>query len=321
MSPASASSSSSESASASASASESASAASPDSPEQGSPSSSFPPVGLTAIGVAAIRADESERPDRLFDDPYAAGFARAAGDWRKWSTAPTEEATRVRNGLISWITVRTRFLDDVLLQACAGLCRQVVILGAGLDSRAFRLAWPEGTRLWELDLADVLAFKDRVIRSEGWQPGCERITVPVDLSEDWGAPLLRAAFDPGAPVAWVAEGLLAYLSAEVRDALIARAAGLSVTGSRMGLTLAPSDRLAAWRRTHPDGTAERGDYVALWRSTAPNDPAAWLAAFGWSAALFDVAERSAAYGRPLDEALVNAEGGRSEARLVDATRL
>jgi methyltransferase (TIGR00027 family) len=298
-------------------ASSSGSAASSDSPERDLPSSSFPPVGLTAIGVAAIRAAESERPDRLFDDPYAAGFARAAGDWRQWSTAPTEEATRVRSGLISWITVRTRFLDDVLLQACAGPCRQVVILGAGLDSRAFRLAWPEGTRLWELDLADVLTFKERVIRSEGWQPRCERITVPVDLSEDWGAPLLGAAFDPGAPVAWVAEGLLAYLSTEVRDALISRAASLSVTGSRMGLTLAPSDRLAALRRAHPEGTAERGDYVALWRSTAPSDPATWLAASGWSAALFNVAERSAAYGRPLDDG----NGGGDGARLVDATRL
>jgi methyltransferase (TIGR00027 family) len=287
-----------------------------------SPSSSFPPVGLTAIGVAAIRAAESERPDRLFDDPYAAGFARAAGDWRRWSTAPTtEEAARVRGRLISWITVRTRFLDDVLLQACAGPCRQVVILGAGLDSRAFRLTWPEGTRLWELDLADVITFKERVIRAEGWQPGCQRITVPVDLSEDWGDPLLRAAFDPGAPVAWVAEGLLAYLTVEVRDALISRAASLSVTGSRMGLTLAPSDRLAAWRRAHPEGTAERGDYVALWRSTAPADPTRWLAALGWSAALFDVAERSAAYGRPLGDVDGDGGGDGNAARLVDATRL
>jgi methyltransferase (TIGR00027 family) len=215
--------------------------------------------------------------------------------------------------------VRTRFLDDVLLQACAGPCRQVVILGAGLDSRAFRLAWPEGTRLWELDLADVIEFKERVLHAEGWRPGCERITVPVDLSEDWGEPLLGAGFDAGAPVAWVAEGLLAYLSAEMRDALVARAAGLSVPGSRMGLTLAASDRLAAWRKAHPDGNAERGDYVALWRSTAPEDPAGWLAAHGWRATLFDVAERSDAYGRPLDDN--GDDGGPDGARLVDATRL
>jgi methyltransferase (TIGR00027 family) len=288
-------------------------------------SSSFPPVGLTAIGVAAIRAAESARPDRLFEDPYAAGFARAAGDdWRPRPLAPPtedEDAERRRRGLTAWITVRTRFLDDVMLDACAHSCRQVVILGAGLDSRAFRLDWPEGTRLWELDLADVIEFKERVIRSEGWQPRCARTTVPVDLSEDWGEPLLQAGFDASAPVAWLAEGLLAYLSAEVRDALVSRTARLSVTGSRMGLTLAPSERLAAWRKAHRDRDAVRGDYVALWRSTAPDDPTGWLAAHGWRAALYDVAERSAAYGRPLGDSFVNSEEGRGSARLVDASRL
>ena len=287
-----------------------------------SPSSSLPPVGLTAIGVAAIRAAESARPDRLFDDPYAAGFARAAGDWRPGPTAPTtEDAPRRRRGLTAWITVRTRFLDDVVLDASAGSCRQVVILGAGLDSRAFRLTWPAGTRLWELDLADVIEFKERVIRAEGWHPRCARTTVPVDLSADWAEPLLHAGFDASAPVAWLAEGLLAYLSAEVRDALVSRTARLSVPGSRIGLTLAASARLAAWRKAHPDGDAGRGDYVALWQSTAPADPAGWLAAYGWRAALFGVAERSAAYGRPLDDGFGESEEGRGGGRLVDATRL
>jgi methyltransferase (TIGR00027 family) len=281
------------------------------------PPSSLPPVGLTAIGVAAIRAVESLRPDRLFDDPFAAAFTRAAGDWRPSPvTATTEEQARSRRRLTSWITVRTRFLDEVVLNACAGPCRQVVILGAGLDSRAFRLAWPEGTRLWELDLAQVLEFKEQVLGAEEWQPRCERVAVPVDLSGDWGEPLQSAGFDADAPVAWVAEGLLAYLSVAVRDALVTRTAGLSVPGSRMGLTLAASDRLGAWRTAHPDGKADRGDYVALWRSTAPADPVGWLAAYGWQATLYDVAERSGAYGRPLDDS-----DGVERARLVDATRV
>jgi methyltransferase (TIGR00027 family) len=291
---------------------------SPLAPESSASPSSFPPVGLTAIGVAAIRAAESARPDRLFDDPYAAGFARAAGDWRPGpTTPPTEDAARRRLGLTTWITVRTRFLDDIVLDASADSCRQMVILGAGLDARAFRLAWPEGIRLWELDLADVIEFKEQVIRSEGWRPRCARTTVPVDLSADWSEPLLQAGFDAGAPVVWLAEGLLAYLTEEVRDALIGRAAGLSLPGSRMGLTLAASDRLAAWRKAHPDGQVEGGDYVALWRSTAPADPIGWLSALGWSATLFNVAERSAAYGRPLKDGAA----GPDSARLVDATRL
>jgi methyltransferase (TIGR00027 family) len=193
----------------------------------------------------------------------------------------------------------------------------VVILGAGLDARAFRLDWPDGTRLWELDLAEVLAFKEMVVRAEGWMPRCERTAVPVDLSDDWGPRLTEAGFDLGARVAWVAEGLLAYLSEDVRDALIRRTAALSVAGSRLGLTLAAPDRLDAWRKAHPDGTADPGDYVALWRSTAPEEAVGWLAAFGWQGDLFAVAERAETYGRSLGPTPAGSNGG----RLVDAVRL
>jgi methyltransferase (TIGR00027 family) len=275
-------------------------------------------VSVTALGVASIRAAESDRADRLFDDPCAAGFVRAAGYVRPVPpTEPTAQDVAARRGLITWIAVRTRFLDDVVRRASEGGCRQVVILGAGLDSRAFRLDWPDATRLWELDLADVLAFKEKVVASERWQPRCQRVTVPVDLSEDWGRPLVDAGFDPTATSVWIAEGLLAYLPAEVVDALVRTTAELSVPGSRMGVTLAARSRLDGWRRAHPDGTSGRGDYVALWRSTAPDDPAEWLASFGWQADVFDLAERSGAYGRPLgdDERRTNNAG------LVDATRL
>jgi methyltransferase (TIGR00027 family) len=278
----------------------------------------LPAVGVTALGVAAIRAAETSRPDRLFDDPCAAGFVRAANYVRPVATTePTEDDIRARRGLIAWIAVRTRFLDDVLRQATEASCRQVVILGAGLDSRAFRLEWPEGTRLWELDLPDVLAFKEQVVRDEKWQPRCGRTTVPVDLSEDWGRQLVDAGFDPAAPVVWVAEGLLAYLPADVVDRLVGTTAALSVTGSRMGVTLAAPSRLEAWRRDHPDGSSSRGDYVALWHSTAPEDPVGWLASFGWQADVFDLAERLRAYGRPLDE---SAQRTHSNAGLVAAIR-
>jgi methyltransferase (TIGR00027 family) len=280
-------------------------------------------VNQTAVGVAAIRAAESARPDRLFDDPLAAGFARAAGWVRPAESEPlTPDQIFRRERLTSWVTVRTRFLDDVVLRACAGPCRQVVILGAGLDARAFRLDWPAGTRLWELDLADVVQFKDEVLRAGEWRPRCERFAVPVDLAENWGDPLCGAGFDPGAPVVWLAEGLLAYLPIEVRDSLIARAAGLSVPGSRMGLTLANTERLDSWREAHPDGRGDPGDYVALWQSAAPDDPAAWLAARGWQAELYDMVERSGAYGRPLGPDPDVAHGsGSIPARLVGATRV
>jgi methyltransferase (TIGR00027 family) len=279
--------------------------------------SSIPSVGMTAVGVAAIRAAETSRPDRLFDDPYAAGFVQAAAYVRPGATArPTDDEVRRRRRLTTWIAIRTRFLDEVATDACRGPCRQVVIVGAGLDARAFRVAWPTGTRLWELDMAEVLAFKEMVVQAEEWVPQCERIAVAVDLAQDWGEHLTAAGFDAHAPVVWLAEGLLAYLSAAARDLLISSMAELSIPGSRMGVTLAAPQRLDEWRKDHPDGAAKPGDYVALWRSTSPDDPSGWLAQLGWQAALFGVAERADAYGRPLD----SVEQGNNGAHLVDAIR-
>ena len=275
------------------------------------PGDGLPAVGVTGVGVAAIRAAESARADRIFHDPFADRFAAAAG----WEGSFGDDSA-ARRQLSAWIVVRTRFLDDVVLRACADGCRQVVILGAGLDARAFRLDWPRGTRVWELDLPTVLEFKERVVRAEGWDPACHRTPVPVDLSADWGRALVEQGLDTDAPVAWLAEGLLAYLSEDVGDKVVAGAAELSVTGSRMGLTVASPERLSAWRRAHPDGRAERGDYVALWRSAAPENPERWLASHGWRATVYESAERSSAYGRTLDDI----SGEMSGAGLVDAVR-
>lgn len=270
----------------------------------------LPAVGVTGVGVAAIRAAESRRPDRLFDDPFAARFAAAAG----WELPPPDPDRDEH--LSNWIAVRTRFLDEVVLAACADGCRQVVILGAGLDARGFRLDWPPGTRVFELDLPPVLEFKEQVVRDEGWQPTCRRQCVPIDLSSDWDRSLVEAGLDPTAPVGWLAEGLLAYLTEETADRVVTLAAELSAPGSRMGLTVASPERLRAWRAAHPDGPRGRGDYVALWRSGGPEDPVGWLAPLGWRATLFRTAERASAYGRVLS----TVGGELSGAGLVDAVR-
>ena len=274
----------------------------------------LPAVGRTAVGVAAVRAAETQRAERLFADPLAASFVRAAGSSRRRPDGPEGRHRHV--SLAAWITVRTRFLDDLVLDACARGCRQVVILGAGLDARAFRLGWPDKLRVFEIDLPQVLEFKEQVVQAEGWRPSCERITVPVDLSEDWSRPLGDAGFDAGTPVTWLAEGLLAYLSPRAGDSLVVRAAELSVRGSRLGLTLASSRRLQAWRETHPAGTSIQGDYVALWQSAGPEQAIGWLASHGWHGEVFDMAERAASYGRPLEHDARHANG----ARLVDAER-
>jgi methyltransferase (TIGR00027 family) len=192
--------------------------------------STLPPVSTTAVGVAAIRAAEGTRPDALFSDPFADSFLRAAG----FSPSPLADAEQQRRvaAVITWVRVRTRFLDDLLLDACGRGCRQVVTLGAGLDARAFRLAWPSGVRCFELDLHEILAFKERVVRDARFEAACERTVVPTDLAGDWAHDLERAGFEATRPTAWVAEGLRVYLDDDTRDAVVSGLTTMSVPGSR-----------------------------------------------------------------------------------------
>jgi methyltransferase (TIGR00027 family) len=136
-------------------------------------------VTATALAVAAIRAEETARPDRLFADPLAAAFVAASG----WSPSrpPGDRRAIV---LRAWVVARTVFLDELLASACREGRRQVVLLGAGLDVRAFRLAWPPGVRLFELDTADILDHKDLVLAEQSAVAGCERIPVRCDLRTD-----------------------------------------------------------------------------------------------------------------------------------------
>ena len=107
--------------------------------------------------------------------------------------------------MIAGMAMRTKFFDDYFTTTAAGV-RQAVILASGLDSRAFRLAWPPGTVVYEIDQPAVIDFKNRVLGDLGAQPTAERRTVGIDLRGDWPAALRDAGFDPGAPTAWLAEG-------------------------------------------------------------------------------------------------------------------
>ena len=251
-------------------------------------------VGATAIGVAAVRARESLRRDRLFADPFAQRFLVAAG----WPTPSGEIERPVGAVPPRWqmvvlsIPIRTRFLDECLQEATISGCGQDVLLGAGLDTRAFRLDWPAGTTVFELDVPEMVAFKESVLVHDA--PRCAaRLPVPVDLTEDWVTPLVAAGFDPSVPTAWVAEGLVMYLTEEQNDVLLTTVRGLSAPGSRLALTTLSQGSLDAIADSAADGTV-----ASMWRFGAPADPEAWLAAYGWKAQAYDPAERAAAYGRP-----------------------
>lgn len=261
-------------------------------------------VWATAVGVARVRALESERENALFRDPLAQAFATAGGLGPSSPPLSGDEAARRRRlGVAFSIVIRTRFLDDLLVQACASGIRQVVLLGAGMDSRAFRINWPKGTRLFEVDTAAPLDFKASVLRQERAFARCERITVAVDLRDDWPGALAAAGHDPAVPTVWIAEGLLIYLPEDAVELLLARISAQSAAGSRMGLTLGSRGVIERFGADAVPGSA-----ASMWISEMPDDPVAWLAGHGWQADSHTLRERAAAYGRPINTPPQREEG-------------
>lgn len=267
----------------------------------------LPGLGLTAVLVASARATESARQDRLFDDPLASVFVAAASAASPTiAGALTESAAdaavcRARHDSVA---VRTRFCDDYLLAAVRSGCRQIVLLAAGLDARAFRLPWPDGTRLWELDLPEVFAFKEAVFPDSAARPRCERIVLAADLREAWPAALRDAAFDPDKPTAWLVEGLLMYLDEGERDLLLDRLGALSSSGSRVALDHR-SGFLSPPTIGSDDAARERAmvRFAAL-AAAASSDaslttPAAWLGRHGWRAEVEESTAIFGRYGRPV----------------------
>jgi methyltransferase (TIGR00027 family) len=207
-------------------------------------------VGSTAVMVAAARAVETDRPNPLIRDPYAKLLVTEAGAgvWESMlDDALVEkvqsfdvEAAAIFQHMRSYQAVRTHFFDAHFAGAGAAGIRQMVILASGLDSRAYRLDWPAGTTVYEIDQPKVLAYKSETLASHGATPSADRREVPIDLRQDWPAALIAAGFDPKAPTAWLAEGLLMYLPADAQDRLFAQVTELSAPGSRIAAETAAS---------------------------------------------------------------------------------
>jgi len=254
-------------------------------------------LGQTAVEVALERARESERPDRLFDDPYAAAFAAAFADTAQNGDEPSGEPAQA--ALSFQVAIRTRFFDDYLLEACLQGCRQIILLAVGLDTRAFRLDWPSGVRLFELDLPDVIEAKDAVLAAEGAVARCERQALAVDLRGDWPTALLDAGFQPSEPSAWLAEGLLIYLGADEAAELLTAIGELSAPGSWLAAERANfADPELLERARQQLGSHH---FSALWKGGLGYDAADWLPERGWEVHTDDVGFAAAAYGRPADD--------------------
>lgn len=204
-------------------------------------------VGATATLVAAGRAIASADPDGLINDPFAAPLVQAVGldFFTKMlngeldpSQIPGGSPERVQ-AMIDSMAVRTKYFDDYLMAATATGVRQAVILASGLDARAYRLPWPDGTVVYEIDQPDVIAFKSQTLAELGADPTATRRTVSIDLREDWPAALRAAGFDPSQPTAWLVEGLLIYLPPDAQDHLFDLITQLSAAGSTVGTEYAP----------------------------------------------------------------------------------
>jgi methyltransferase (TIGR00027 family) len=284
-------------------------------------------VGLTALAVADARARESARADRLFGDPFARLFIDAAGTaFVAESTASTIDIRAMR---AEYVAIRTRYFDDALLSACGAGCQQVVLLAAGLDARAFRLKWPPGTRLFELDVADVIAFKEPVLSAHAAAPTCERVVIAADLREDWPAALRASGFRDDRPTAWLAEGILMYLAESERDALLGNLTECSATASHLAVELPIWRVPAEVSETVARGVVERSALAqiaaAFPRDTSGSDepsvadPAAWLGRHGWHATIDDAAEHFVGLGRAIPamfSSVASAAGPRRLARAV-----
>lgn len=278
-------------------------------------------VGLTATMVAAARAVAARdiegagavANDRLAEPLVRAVgvdfFARLAGGELELSDLDEETAA----GTVQFanaMAIRTRFFDDFFAAATAAGIRQAVILAAGLDSRAYRLPWPPGTTVFEVDQPQVIEFKTATLSGLGEQPTADRRTVAVDLREDWPAALRDAGFDPAQRTAWIAEGLLGYLPAEAQDRLLDQITALSVPGSRFAteglvdINKLNEDELRSRMERQNQRWSRHGlefDMAALVYFDDRTDADSYLSARGWQTTSNRNTDLYAKHGLPLPD--------------------
>lgn len=272
-------------------------------------------VGATALGVAAARAAETGGPDPLIRDDFAVKLVSAAGAaWARLADPDLnwldgdEQGQRAHRLGIDYQAVRTHFFDRYFGEAVGAGLRQVVILAAGLDSRAYRLDWPAGTTVYEVDQPKVLEYKTGILESHGAVPSATRRTVAVDLRDDWPAALTAAGFDRSQPTAWLAEGLLPYLPSDAQDRLFEKFTALSAPGSRVAIEVFganSSSNTNRWQRMRERLGLDVNVQALTFHEPDRSDAAEWLADHGWQVTLVDNREEMARLGRPVPDDLTD----------------
>ncbi|MGI8622890.1 MAG: SAM-dependent methyltransferase [Solirubrobacteraceae bacterium] len=262
--------------------------------------------GITALGLAAARSVESGCADRLIEDPFARQLFEEGGadlpmlvDWPEPGTSVSDAEALHLHGS-RYIGLRTRFYDDALLAAARDGLTQAVLLGAGLDTRAFRLNLPSKFRLFELDQLGVLEFKDATLGAHRAEPRCARSTIGIDLRDDWPAALKAHGFAPTLATAWVAEGLLPYLPPNAQSDLCHKIHRLSAPGSVLVFDRIAGDPTSGDRLR---GLSERSgiDMQSLLASGEGEDLAALLRSSGWRTDETPGTALADRYGRDLSD--------------------
>ena len=261
-------------------------------------------VGLTALAVAAMRAIETCRRDRLIDDPYAAMLVEAADQGVGFPTTPEalaaipEDGPRWAERVDHYLGVRSRAFDDFLIAAGAAGLRQFVILAAGLDARAYRLDWPSGAAVFELDQPKVLQFKQITLAEAGAEPACDHRSVGVDLRDDWPAALIAAGVDVTAPTVWLAEGLLPYLPGDAQLRLLESVTELSAPGSRLAVEeFRGTRKIAADPQISSFGAKQGMDLDAVLHDDGELPVAEILARLNWGSEIEFSEDAAARFGR------------------------
>jgi methyltransferase (TIGR00027 family) len=273
-------------------------------------------VGATATMVAAARAMATTADNALINDPFAEPLVRAVGvdfftrlvtgELRPEDLDSDSESVGMQR-MTDNMAVRTKFFDEFFLTATQAGIRQAVILASGLDSRAYRLAWPAGTTVYEIDQPDVIEFKTRTLAELGAEPTAKRRTVAMDLRYDWPSALIEEGFDPNQPTAWSAEGLLGYLPPDAQDRLLDTITELSVPGSRVAVesvpNIDPADHEKAIERMQAASARWRDhgfdlDFAELIYLGDRNEAASYLGDHGWQLSRNSVKELFATNGLP-----------------------
>lgn len=235
-------------------------------------------VSRSSRVMAAIRAIETQRIDGLFKDPLA---AKLAGEELIAEITPT--AQKYEDDGMPIVIVRTRFFDDFLMSEAASI-KQVVILGAGMDTRAFRLPWQRDTQIYELDRPEVLEYKTSVLGNI--ESKCERHLISVDITEPWAEKLIASGYQVEIPSVWLMEGLLYYLSDQEVHKLLKVITQMSVPMSWLGADLINSHIIS-------QSTEKLSQH---WKYGC-DDPEKLLSTYNWEASVLQPGEEGASYGR------------------------